>query len=173
MKTLITLLLLVACLPAAACDEDCKRTKAEQEHDVDFPGYLNASYCQDTTVNFLLRARKSLEQYRQDKLKTGHKGGMRNIRNYLQQRKQWLMECDNYLLLTGQGRVFDNKETTEKIFAATDRVIDELEQLMRTGGGIHVSSQLAEIAGQRLDSLFAAVDNHRTELQLKGQLVIR
>ena len=173
MKMLITLLLLAASLSAVACDEDCKRTKAEQEHNVNLPGYLNASYCQDTTVNFLLRARKSLEQYRQDKLKTGHKGGMRNIRNYLQQRKQWLMECDNYLLLTDQGRVFKDQETTEKIFATTDRVIEELEQLMRTGGGIHVSSQLAEIAGQRLDSLFAAVDNHRTELQLKGQLVIR
>jgi len=173
MKRLLTLLFLFACLPATACDEECKRAQAEEEHDVDFPGYLNASYCQDTSIAFLLKARKSLGEYRQGQLKTGHRGGMRNIRNYLEQRKKWLMECDNYLLLTDQGRVFTDKETTEAVFAATDQAIEQLEKLMNSTNRVHVSEDLAETAGQRLDRLFSVVDNHRTELQLKGQLVIR
>lgn len=173
MKKLTPLLLLFFCLPALACDEECKRNAAMEEHNVDFPGYLNASYCQDTSVDFLLRARESLQKYRDGKLETGHKGGIRNIRNYLQQRKQWLLECDNYLLLTGQGRVFKDKETTERIVSSIDSVSNELERLMSVGGGIHVPANQLGGATARFDQLFMVVDTHRTDLQLRGQLVIR
>lgn len=173
MKKLTPLLLLFFCLPAFACDEECKRNAAMEEHDVEFPGYLNASYCQDTSVDFLLRARDSLQNYRDKKLETGHKGGIRNIRNYLQQRKQWLLECDNYLLLTGQGRVFKDAETTQRIVTAIDSVAEELDRLMSVGSGIHVSSSQVGGAAARFDQLFIVVDTHRTDLQLRGQLVIR
>ncbi|WP_027328887.1 hypothetical protein [Marinimicrobium agarilyticum] len=173
MKKLLLLIGLMVCLPATACDEDCKRQKAMEEHDVQFPSYLTANYCQDTSVTFLLRARESLQTYRDGQLSSGHKGGMRNISNFLKQRKQWLVECDEYLALTGQGRVFRNEATTQAIVAAIDSAIQELDRLVASGGGIHVAESQAEIAGQRLDQLFTAVDTHRTDLQLRGQLVIR
>lgn len=173
MKNFIALFIVFFCTPAFACDEDCKREAAMAEHDIRFPSYLNASYCTDTSVDFLLRARSSLENYRDGRLETGHKGGMRNIRNFLQQRKQWLQECDEYLLLTGQGRVFRNAETTEQIFSSIDQVSEELQRLIGSGGGVNVSPSQLGNATQRFDHLFMVVDNHRTELQLRGQLVIR
>lgn len=166
-------MLVCFCLPALACDEQCKREAAMEEHDVKFSSYLTANYCTDTSVDFLLRARSSLEQYRDGRLETGHKGGMRNIRNFLQQRKQWLEECDEYLMLTGQGRVFRNEETTQQIFSSIDAVSAELERLIGSGSGIHVSVSQIGGAAQRFDHLFMVVDHHRTELQLRGQLVIR
>lgn len=173
MKKLTPLLLLFFCLPALACDEECKRNAAMEEHDVEFPGYLNAGYCQDTSVDFLLRARESLQKYRDGKLETGHKGGIRNIRNFLQQRKQWLLECDNYLQLTGQGRVFKNAETTERIVSTIESVSRELDRLMSVGSGVHVPVNQLGGATARFDQLFMVVDTHRTDLQLRGQLVIR
>lgn len=173
MKKLLLLIGLMVCLPAVACDEDCKREKAMAENDVQFPSYLSANYCQDTSVTFLLRARESLQKYRDGQLATGHKGGMRNISNFLKQRKQWLVECDEYLAMTNQGRIFRDDATTEAIMATIDATIKELDRLVASGGGIHVPESQAEIAGQRLDQLFIAVDTHRTDLQLRGQLVIR
>jgi len=166
-------LLVFFCLPALACNEECKREAAMEKHDVRFPSYLTANYCTDTSVDFLLRARSSLEQYRDGRLETGHKGGMRNIRNFLQQRKQWLQECDEYLVMTGQGRIFRNEETTQQIFASIESVSEELQRLIQSGSGVHVS--ISQIGGvtQRFDHLFMVVDHHRTELQLRGQLVIR
>ncbi|WP_347331967.1 hypothetical protein [Marinimicrobium locisalis] len=173
MKKLFLLLGLIACFPATACDEDCKREKAMAENDVKFPSYLTASYCQDTSVTFLLRARESLQEYRDSQLKTGHKGGLRNISRFLKQRKEWLQECDRYLAMTDQGRIFRNETTTATIMASIDATIKELDRLVASGSGIYVPESQAEMAGQRLDQMFIAVDTHRTDLQLRGQLVIR
>ncbi|ROQ20592.1 hypothetical protein EDC38_1199 [Marinimicrobium koreense] len=173
MKKLFILLSLLVCLPSQACDETCKREAAMEEHGVKFPSYLTASYCQDTSVAFLLRARESLQSYRDEKLTSGHKGGMRNISNFLKQRKQWLEECDQYLALTGQGRVFRDEATTQNILTAIDSTTAELDRLVASGGGVHAPASQAEMAGVRMDQLFMVVDNHRTDLQLRGQLVIR
>ncbi|MDQ2075317.1 hypothetical protein [Marinimicrobium sp. ABcell2] len=173
MKKILWLLVPFLCAPAFACDETCKREAAMQEHGVRFSSYLTASYCRDTSVDFLLRARDSLANYKANNLPTGHKGGMRNIRNFLQQRKQWLAECDEYLRLTGQGRVFRDEATTQQILEAIDAVSNELERLMGSGSGVRVPQSQVAGADQRLDLLFTAIDHHRTELQLRGQLVIR
>lgn len=173
MKQLLFLIGLLVALPAAACDETCKRQAAMDEHGVEFPSYLTASYCKDTSVDFLLRARESLAKYRDGKLTTGHKGGMRNISRFLKQRKQWLQECERYLTLTDQGHVFRTEETTENIMMAIEATTEELDRLVASGGGVHVAEDQAEMAGVRMDQLFRVVDNHRTDLQLRGQLVIR
>jgi len=173
MKKILLSLVLFVCMPALACDENCKRDAAMEEHGVKFAGYLNSGYCQDTSVDFLLRARASLQSYKDDNLPTGHKGGMRNIRNFLQQRKQWLLECDEYLQLTGQGRVFRDEATTQRIVDAMDAVSSKLEKLMNTGREVRLPSDQVAGADQRLDLLFNAIDTHRTDLQLRGQLVIR
>lgn len=173
MKKLFILFSLFVCLPSQACDETCKREAAMEEHGVTFASYLTASYCQDTSVDFLLRARESLQDYREGKLVTGHKGGMRNISRFLKQRKQWLEECDQYLALTGQGRVFRDETTTQNILTAIDATTAELDRLVASDGGVYAPESQSEMAGVRMDQLFMVVDNHRTDLQLRGQLVIR
>lgn len=173
MKKILLGLIFFACAPVLACDESCKREAAMAEHGVKFPSYLNANYCQDTSVDFLLKARDSLQSYKEENLPTGHKGGMRNISRFLQQRKQWLAECDNYLELTGQGRVFRDEQTTQRIIKAIDAVSEELNRLIGTGTAIRLPESQIAGANQRLDLLFNAIDTHRTDLQLRGQLVIR
>ena len=155
MRKVLLLLVPLLSVAAFACDENCKRDAAMAEHD------------------FLLRARDSLANYQEKNLPTGHKGGMRNIRSFLQQRKQWLEECDQYLGLTSQGRVFRDDATTQQIIDAIDAVSNELERLMGSGTGVRVPESQVAGADHRLELLFGAMDNHRTELQLRGQLVIR
>lgn len=173
MRKFLLLLIPFFAASAFACDETCKRDAAMAEHGVRFPSYLTTSYCRDTSVDFLLRARDSLANYQQNNLPTGHKGGMRNIRNFLQQRKQWLEECDQYLTLTSQGRVFRDEATTQKIIDAIDALTNELERLMGSGTGVRVPQSQVAGAEHRLELLFSAMDDHRTELQLRGLLVIR
>ncbi|HEY7885711.1 MAG TPA: hypothetical protein VIC08_12280 [Cellvibrionaceae bacterium] len=156
-----------------ACDETCKREKAMQEHGVSFPGYLNADFCKTTSNDFLLRDIKDLEKYRSDHLLSGHKGGMNNIRKLLEQRKEWLIECDEYLRLTGQGRVFRNEETTEVIFTAIDRVTGQLNGMIYNGDRSVTVTSGIDVAEQRFDTLFNELEKHKTDLQLRGQLVIR
>lgn len=173
MRKALFLLTLLLSATAFACDETCKRDAAMAEHGIRFPSYLTASYCRDTSVDFLIRARDSLANYQEKNLPTGHKGGMRNIRNFLQQRKQWLEECDQYLSLTSQGRVFRDEATTQSIIEAITSVSNELERLMGSGTGVRVPQSQIAGADHRLELLFDTMDNHRTELQLRGQLVIR
>lgn len=174
MKHLFALVLIAVLSPIAfACDEDCKRERAMAEHGVTFPSYLNARFCEDTRVEFLLRGRRNLQQYYDQHLQSGHRGGMRNIHNFIQQRIEWLQECDEYLRLTDQGRIFRNEETTAEIFEAMQVVSQELDRLVYRSGatGTYVSD--TGEAPVLFDQLFGRVDAHVTDLQLRGQLVIR
>ncbi len=174
MKRLWALCLLVLMgSPALACDETCKREKAMAEHGVNFPSYLTAEFCKTTSTDFLLRDAKDLEKYRSGHLLSGHKGGMNNIRKMLEQRKEWLVECDEYLRLTDQGRVFRTEETTEAIFASMDRVSKELHGMIYNGDRSVTVSSGIDVAEQRFDSLFQLLERHKTDLQLRGQLVVR
>ena len=167
------MLLALAGSQANACDEDCKRKQAMEKHNVVFPSYLNAKFCETTSVDFLLRDYVSLETYRNERLPTGHKGGMNNIRKMLEQRKEWLTECDDYLRLTGQGRVFYNAETTKTVFAAIDKVTTELNSLVYNGSQEVIVTNGVDIAEQDFDKMLGVLDQHKTNLQLRGQLVIR
>src|SRR5690554_602770 len=169
---LLSLLLLLGS-NALACDETCKREQAMAQHGVSFPSYLTADFCKTTSTDFLLRDTKSLEKYRSGHLLSGHKGGMNNIRTMLEQRKEWLAECDEYLRLTEQGRVFRNQQTTETIFASMDRVSKELNDLIYNGDRSVTVTSGIDIAEQHFDTLFDLLERHKTDLQLRGQLVIR
>lgn len=141
------------------------------EHNVTFPSYLNSSYCKTTSVDFLVSARKSLQKYYDERLNSAHRGGARNIRNFIEQRKEWLQECDNYLSLIDQGRVFRTQNTTEEIFTAINTLTDELQHLI----GIRRTPnedgyELTAVARQRFDQVFKLIDAHRTDLQLRGLL---
>lgn len=172
MNRFIFVLLLTSLAPAAfACDETCMRDKAMAENNVNFPSYLESKYCKTTSVDFLVGARKSLQKYFDNRLDSAHRGGIRNIRNFIEQRKEWLLECDNYLTLTGQGRIFRTKETTDEIFGVMAVLSNELERLVRLPRIPNEDGfELTAGARQSFQQLFVLVDAHRTDLQLRGQL---
>ncbi|MBU2884701.1 hypothetical protein KO507_02865 [Gilvimarinus agarilyticus] len=167
------LLLAVFSGSALACDEACKKAQAETEHGVNFAGYLDSEFCRTTRSDFLLQDYRSLEKYRTSQLPGGHKGGMNNIRKMLDQRKEWLVECDDYLRLTDQGRVFHDKTTTDKIFGAIDKVSEQLNELVYNGSKEVIVTNGLDIAQQDFDQMMQQLEQHRTVLQLRGQLVNR
>ncbi len=171
MKQLFTCILLsLMASGALACDETCKRDRAMKEHNVSFPKYLTVKFCKTTSVDFLIRDVKSLQGYREKQLPGGHKGGMNNIRKLLEQRKEWLVECDDYLRLTKQGRVFENKKSTDSIFNSMDKVTGELNNLIYNGDSNVIVTNGIDIAEQHFDHLFAEMEQHKLDLQLKGRL---
>lgn len=172
MKRILSILLFLS-LPqfGLACDESCKRAKAESENNIKFASYLNAKYCQQTGNDFLIHGKKSLQTYRDKQLPTAHRGGAKNIRNFVLQRKEWLQECDKYLQLTDQGRVFRDKESTDKLITAMTATADELEKIMkRPKNDAEVLDLIVAPAGKRFDELFKLVDAHYLELQRRGLL---
>lgn len=154
-----------------SCDETCKRTKAEAANNIKFASYLNSKYCTSTGVDFLIQGRKSLQSYKDKQLPTAHRGGAKNIRNFILQRKDWLQECDNYLQLTEQGRVFRDKDSTDKIIAAMSGTADELEKIMKRPQAAVESLELVTApAATKFDDLFKLVDAQYLELQRRGLL---
>jgi hypothetical protein len=164
--------LLVLAFPALGCDEACQRDRASVTHNVEFPGYLSWKFCEDTRMAFVESDISSLEKYRRDRLDTKYKGSMRNIKNFIEQRKSWLAECDDYMNKTNRGRIFKDDATTLQLFAALDSVSGELDKVIK--GVTYVSSGDQDenaIIGSRFDQLFKLVDDHKAVMMLKGQFV--
>lgn len=170
-KILLIITLLSLSQFGFACDEACKRAKAETTNNVKFASYLNAKYCQSTGMDFLLQGRKSLQAYRDKQLPTAHRGGAKNIRNFILQRKDWLQECDKYLELTEQGRIFRDKDSTDKIITAMTGTAEALEKIMkRPKVEVESLDVVTAPAAQKFDDLFKLVDAHYLELQRRGLL---
>ncbi len=175
MKKIICLFVLLGFGPqAVACDETCRKQLAEAKHNIEFPGYLSRKYCRDIATEFMTTSMKSLQSYRFKHLETKHRGGMRNTVRFIEQRQDWLKECDQYLKYTDYGRLFKDAKTTEGIFAAMASVSAELASLVE---GVTYTDELGdvstEVAADKFDQLFKLVDNHKTLMQLKGQFVTR
>lgn len=172
MKQLLIFLTLVVCSPLVwSCDENCKKAKAEADNNIKFASYLNAKYCATTTKGFMLQEVKSLQAYREKQLATAHRGGAKNIRHFVVQRREWLAECDKYLTLTQQGRVFYDKDTTEKIMATMDGVSDELKKIMsRPKNPAENVLLVVDPAAKKFDLLFQQLEEHKLMMQRKGQL---
>lgn len=157
-----------------ACDEECRKEAAEKEHNVEFPGYLSSAYCADIRMDFMTSAMRSLENYQTNNLDIRYKGGMRNIVSFIEQRKDWLAECDRYLTYTGQGRIFEDAATTESVFAAMERVEKELNDL--ASGVVYTTSMTqdpTDVINARFDDFFQIVEDHKTLMHLKGKYVFR
>jgi hypothetical protein len=172
MKQLLIFLTLVVCSPLVlACDEACKKAKAETDNNIKFASYLTAKYCADTTKSFMLQEVKSLRAYRDKQLATAHRGGASNIRNFVVQRREWLAECDKYLSLTEQGRAFRDKETTEKILSTMEKVGAELKKIMsRPKNPAENVLLIVEPAAAQFDVLFQQLEEHKLMMQRKGLL---
>lgn len=171
-KLLGVFTLLVLAFPALGCDEACQRDRASVNHNVEFPGYLSWKFCEDTKLTFMENDVPSLERYRQERLDIEYKVRMRNIKRFVEQRKEWLSECDNYFELTNHGRIFKDEETTDQIFAAMNEVATQLDNAIK--GITYVASEdqdKSAIIGAKFDSLFKLVNDHKTLMMLKGQFV--
>lgn len=175
----IAALLAIACAALSstvtfACDEQCLRETAEKKHEVEFPSYLSWSYCDDIRMDFMTSSIRSLENYKSSHFDMRYKGGMRNIVKFIEQRQEWLKECDQYLTYTGKDRIFDDEATTERLFSAMDRVKKELTDL---ANGVVYSAAMGQqpdtIIHDRFDELFTIVDDHKTLMHLKGKYVFR
>ncbi|PCK07409.1 MAG: hypothetical protein COA42_14455 [Alteromonadaceae bacterium] len=157
-----------------ACDESCAREKAQTEHNAKFPSYLTWKFCENTATDFMTSAVNSLKSYQNKHLSTKYKGPMKNIRNFVNQRKEWLLECDGYLQATSKGRIFTDDKTTKAIFASMDTISGELKALI--AGSTYTSddgSNDNSVINDKFEALFTRVDNHKNLLHLRGKLVVR
>ena len=177
MKTFASLIIGLTSLivsSAYACDEECQKQQAEKANNVKFASYLSWEYCDDIRMEFMTSGMRSLEDYQTKHFNPKFKGGMRNTRNFLNQRKEWLQECDTYLSLTTKGRIFDDEKTTKQIFAKIDTLTKELGDLI---AGVTYSSSFGqdstEVVGEKFQDLFVTVDDHKTLMHMKGKYVFR
>lgn len=159
---------------AFACDEQCLKDAAEKKHKVEFPSYLSWDYCDDIRMDFMTSAVRSLENYKTKHLDLRYKGGMRNIANFIQQREDWLKECDEYLSYTGKNRIFEDEATTAKVFNAMNSVEKELTDL---ANGVVYSASINQapdaVVKDKFDELLKTVEDHKTLMHLKGKYVFR
>lgn len=139
-----------------------------------FPSYLTEKYCNDIKLDFMTSSIKSLQHYKDKQLASRHRGGMRNIQRFLQQRQDWLQECDGYLSATSEHkRLFRNEATTDTIFAAIDSVSTELGSLIAGVTYTEDPSGTSTVVEEKFDQLFQLVEEHQTLLLLRGQVVYR
>lgn len=170
-RILLAITLMTLAQASLACDEACKRAKAEEAHNIKFGSHLSLKNCTSTATDFLIQTRHALETYKDKQLPTAHRGGARNIRNYLGQRKDWLLECDNYLDWTDQGRIFRDKETTDKIIGSMTDVSNELKKIMvRPKNPAENKDLIVTPASEKFDELFKLMDDHYLDLQRRGLL---
>lgn len=177
MKILASIIAAVATIlvsSAYGCDEECRKEQAQQANNITFSGYLSWQYCDDIRMDFMTTSMRSLENYQTKHFNPKYKGGMRNTKNFLEQRKAWLQECDTYLRLTEKGRIFDDEKTTKQIFAKMDAVTKELDDLL---SGITYTSSFGQdasaVVGDKFQDLFKTVDDHKTLMHMKGRYVFR
>ncbi|MFT7560719.1 MAG: hypothetical protein ACI93R_002642 [Flavobacteriales bacterium] len=157
---------------ALGCDESCLKEKIELEKKLDFPGYLTWKYCEGLKLDFMTTDMRSLESYSTKHFDTKYKGPIKNTVRFIDQRKEWLGECDQYLQLTGKGRVFDDKKTTDIVFGQMDSIKHELKGIL--DGASYSSAngdETKEVVGDKFGQLFKLVDDHKTLLHLKGRYV--
>jgi len=172
--TTIFLVSMLLAFSAHACDEACAKEKAERANNIKFASYLNWGFCEDTRMDFMTNSMQSLQKYSGEHFNTRYKGGMRNIKKYVETRIDWLKECNDYMSLTGKGPLFDDERTTQAIFASMHSIVKELNQLISQVGydgenGVDSSTVIRE----RFSDLFVRVDNHKSLMHLKGRYVTR
>ncbi len=157
-----------------ACDESCKREQAETKLSKQFPSYLTWSYCDGLKHDFMTVDINSLQSYSTKHFNTTYKGPIKNIIKVIDQRQEWLSECDTYTTATRDERIFYDKKTTDAVFAQMDAIKKELNDVLE---GVRYSSgsgdETTKIVQERFESLFVSVDNHKNLMHLKGKYVYK
>ena len=135
------------------------------------PSYLTDSYCDSLVEQFVDSGMRSLGKYVNENFNPQYKGGIRNTINFLNQRSEWLGECDAYLTDTANSRVFHDEQNTKAIFTAMQALAKEL-QLVREGveypdeSGVNNPQPFIK---SRFDTLAELVDQHHTRMLMKKQ----
>jgi len=172
MKIIISMVaLLMFSMSSFACDEECRKQAAAKKHGVRFASYLNTKYCDDIKSEFMSIAINSLQRYRDTRLSDQRQYGMKTTRHFIDQRRDWMQECENYLSLSEGENLFYEKKTTKNIFLALTRISAEMKALLdgvtySNEGELGNNAQVAE----KFDVLFQLVDTHKTLMQLRGQV---
>lgn len=135
------------------------------------PSYLSSDYCDSVVEQFVDSGMRSLDKYVNENFKIEYKGGIRNTINFLEQRADWLNECNDYLLDTSNSYVFYSQENTKDIFTAINALAKEL-QLVREGveypDGAGNNNPTPFIKS-RFETLATLIDQHHTRMLLKKQ----
>lgn len=122
-------------------------------------------------MDFMTSTMRSLEDYRSNHLASKYKGPLKNTKHYLEQREDWLKECDDYLVKTKGTRIFHDDKTTKKIFASIDSVQQEFEALIK--GVTYSTDDQYVVINTHFDNLFREVEDHKHLMHLKGRYVVR
>jgi len=159
---------------AHACDETCKREQVLANTGAEFPSYLTWGYCDGLKHDFMSVDVNSLQSYSTKHFNTKYKGPIKNIIRLIDQRKEWLQECDGYVTATRGERIFYDDKTTKSIFEKMDRAKKELTDVL---GGVRYSSfegdETHKIVSEHFETLFVAIDDHKNLMHLKGKYVYK
>lgn len=166
--------LLLTAQAASACDESCKREQAQAKLETEFPGYLTWKYCDGLKHDFMTVDMNSLQSYSSKHFNTKYKGPIKNIIKLIDQREEWLKECDSYLSATREDRIFYDEKTTASVFSQMTNIRKELQAVLE---GVRYSSfqgdETKEIVGEKFETLFVVIDNHKNLMHLKGKYVYK
>ncbi|WP_299593409.1 hypothetical protein [uncultured Microbulbifer sp.] len=135
------------------------------------PSYLTDSYCNTLVEQFVDSGMRSLGKYVNENFKPKYKGGIRNTINFLNQRTEWLGECDSYLADTASTRLFHDEQNTKAIFDAMQALAKELQMVRE---GVEYPDETGAnnprpFIVSRFETLAELVDQHHTRMLMKKQ----
>ncbi|WP_444945311.1 hypothetical protein ACJJIP_13100 [Microbulbifer sp. VTAC004] len=135
------------------------------------PSYLTEKYCSSLVEQFVDSGMRSLDKYINEHFNPEYKGGIRNTIRFLEQRLEWLNECNNYLKDTAQTYVFHSEDDTQSIFSAITELTRELQHVRsgveyRDDAG---NNNPAPYVKRRFEALAQLVDRHHTRMLMKKQ----
>ncbi|WP_193165379.1 hypothetical protein [Microbulbifer hainanensis] len=135
------------------------------------PSYLSPKYCESVAEQFVDSGMRSLGKYVNENFNPEFKGGIRNTVDFLNQRSDWLSECDDYLADTSKDRIFYSPKLTKKIFSAITELSRELQHVRE---GVEYPDDAGNnnptpFIKQRYDTLAKLVDQYHTRMLMKKQ----
>ncbi|GAA5525599.1 hypothetical protein Maes01_02170 [Microbulbifer aestuariivivens] len=135
------------------------------------PPYLTESYCEGLVEQFVGSSMRSLNSYVNQHFNLEYRGGIRNTIHFLDQRIEWLTECNDYLEDTSESTVFYNEGLTQDIFAAIQALSRELQHVQ---DGVEYSDETGTnnptpFIKQRYDELAQLVERYHTRVLLDKQ----
>jgi len=135
------------------------------------PSYLTEKYCDSVVEQFVDSGMRSLDKYINEHFNPEYKGGIRNTIRFLEQRLEWLNECNDYLTDTTQTHVFHSEDDTQSIFKAINELTRELQHVRagveyRDDAG---NNNPAPYVKRRYETLAQLVDQHHTRMLIQKQ----
>lgn len=131
-----------------------------------FPSYLNESYCSDLKKEFMTSVMPSLKSYSEHRFNRDKRASLRNTKEFLDKRVDWMKECNDYLSKTEGDYIFRDAQTTKHIFASLEDVSREMGFAL---DGVLFFDDVDPVT-REFDNLFQLTDAHETKLMLNGEL---